>query len=453
MHKKKTKEVILIKKSAFWLFLSLLFFYKTANAELFKAEEFFLNNGLRVAVIENHKAPLIKQMVWYNVGAIDDGLGKGGRAHFLEHLMFRGTDKIADGEFNNLMENNGVSDNAFTGYEVTAYHEFADISKLELLMALEADRMNGLNFDEKAFEVEKNVVIQERKQVVENNPSSEFYERLRLITWGNLPFGRPVTGLTEEIEALSYDDVKEFYKKHYKPNNAILVLAGDIDVAAAKTLAQKYFGNIQGSPSEKRNVPVLKEKFNERLEMSLPHIQTPKITKQYVLPPFAELKGFVYDYDALAQYLGEGRTSALYRELVVEQKKALSVSADFTFVSRANAIFSISMVPAEGVSIEEAETSLNEALNKALKNLNERKIASVKKKMLADLVYVRDNPATSANTIGYLLTTGFSLDFIQNYETDVAKVSLAGVKNAYAEVFGNSALVTGVLLPESEEKN
>jgi len=444
------KKIISLNKILLFFVFSL--FISIAKAELFKADEFFLDNGLRVVVIENHKAPIIKQMVWYNVGAIDDGLGKGGRAHFLEHLMFRGTDKVKDGEFNRLMENNGIINNAFTGHEFTSYHEFADISKLELLLALEADRMTGLNFDEKAFEAEKKVVIQERKQVVENNPAAPFFERLRQITWGNLPFGRPVTGLTEEIESLSYDDVRDFYARYYAPNNAILILAGDIDAKTAAPLIRKYFGTIKAPLVTREKAPVLHEKFKQRLEMKLPHIQTSKISWNYILPPFAELNGYVYDYEALAQYLGSGQTSALYRTLVDEKKTALSVSASFSYVSRSNANFVLSMVPADNVSIAEAEAAMSEALKQAIIQLNTEKLASIKKKMLADSVYIRDNPSDSANLVGYLLTTGFSLEHLQNYETDVEKVTLAGVKNAYREVFYNSSEVIGVLLPETGEK-
>ena len=435
------------------LFFGIFLIYFSANAELFKAQEFFLGNGLHVVVVENHKAPVIKQMLWYNVGSAHDGLGKGGRAHFLEHLMFRGTNKVKDGEFNALMENNGISSNAFTSYEVTAYHEFADISKLELLLALEADRMKNLNFDKDAFNTEKQVIIQEREQVIENNPAAPFNEKFREIVWGNNPFGHPITGLKEEIVNLSYDDVKTFYNRYYSPKNAILVLSGDITIDEAKPLVEKYFGNIKNRPIKARFVgtPVLKEKFSQQLEMSLPNIKTPRIVWYYVLPPYAKIKGSVYDYEALEQYLGSGKTSALYRDLVLNRKIALSVGANFSFITHTNASFSLSMVPAEGISISEAKEALKDALQKAVTELNEQKLASVKKKMVADLVYVQDNPSTAANIIGNLLTNGFSLDFLQSYEADVDKISLKGVKDAYHEIFFNSSNATGVLLPQIEE--
>src|SRR5574344_2001722 len=179
--------------------------FKT-QADLFKAEEFFLYNGMQVVVVENHKSPIIKHMVWYKTGAIDEEYGKGGSAHFLEHLMFRGTKGVEDGQFNRIMHENGADSNAFTSYDMTTYHQFADISRLEVLMALEADRMQNLNFDENAFGKEKKVIYQERKQVVENNPASVFNERFNLMLWGNLPYGHPITGLADEILALTYQD-------------------------------------------------------------------------------------------------------------------------------------------------------------------------------------------------------------------------------------------------------
>ena len=222
-------------------FLVLLGFSESVQAKLFNAQEFMLPNGMQVAVIENHKAPLIKHMVWYRIGSVDEDFGKGGSAHLLEHLMFRGTSKVPDADFNHIMDNLGVVSNAFTNYDVTTYHQFADISKLEALMALEADRMQNLNFNDQAFAAEQKIVLQERKQVVENDPESAFDERLNLILWGNSPYSRPITGTEDEIMALSAADIYKFYYQYYAPNNAILVLSGDIDVKTAKKLAEKYY--------------------------------------------------------------------------------------------------------------------------------------------------------------------------------------------------------------------
>ena len=221
--------------------LTMLAFGNSAQAKLFNGEEFYLDNGLRVIVIPNHRAPIVKHMVWYKAGSIDEPLGKGGEAHLLEHLMFRGTRKIKGNRFNEIMEANGAESNAFTSTDMTAYHQGLDISRLELAMFLEADRMQNLEISDKDFALERDIVFQERKQRIDNNPAAYFGEALRRSLWLDHPYARPVTGMPEEILALTKEDVEAFYNKFYAPNNAVLVLSGDIDVKTAKLLAEKYY--------------------------------------------------------------------------------------------------------------------------------------------------------------------------------------------------------------------
>lgn len=430
------------------LFAAALILPLNAGAkELFKAEEFSLENGLRVVVIENHKAPLIKQMVWYNAGAVDEKYGKGGSAHLLEHLMFRGTKKVKDGEFNRIMHENGVDSNAFTSYDMTAYHEFADISRLEALMALEADRMQNLSFDETAFAAEQKIVFQERKQVVENNPAAPFGERLNLLLWGNSPYGHPVTGLADEIMALTADDVRDFYQNYYAPNNAVLVLAGDIDVPTARKLAEKYYGKIPAKEIIKQKIATENVKFNERLKMKLPQITTPKLIYKYLLPDTEELKDKIYDYRVLAEYLGGGQTSVLYRELVENRKVAVGVSASYGFNASANSLFSLSAIPAPQTTMLALKIALREVRAEALQNLTAEKLEKVKKKMVADLVFANDNPEDAAYWLGYMLINGFSLTEAQSYADKINAVTTEGVLQAAKELFLHSPEVEGELYP------
>lgn len=422
-----------------------------AFSSLFKAEEFTLDNGLQCVIIENHKAPLIKQMVWYKAGSVDEEAGKGGSAHLLEHLMFRGTKFAKDGEFNRIMEKNGVSDNAFTSHNVTAYHQFADVSKLEILLAMEADRMENLNFNEKAFEAERKIVYQERMQVVENNPASPFYERFDIILWGNSPYGRPVTGLPHEIMGLEYADMMRFYQKFYTPSNAVLLLSGDITAKEARPLIEKYFGAIVSHPVKhiKQNTDM--HEFHETLEMTLPNISTIKISERYLLPRHDELKNKIYAFLVMEEYLGGGSTSALYKDLVLKQKVALSVGASYHFVSRGEGVFSFGMVPAdeEEFDREKMLSLLHTATDDAMKTLNEKKLAQIKRKMLADLIFVNDNPQTAAEWIGTMLTVGFTLDEVQKYEDNINAVNLRDIKEAYAKL-KESPRVSGVLYPEDK---
>ena len=423
-----------------------------ASATVFKAEEFVLPNGLRCVVVENHKAPLIKHMVWYKAGSVDEEAGKGGSAHLLEHLMFRGTKKVKDGAFNEILEKHGAVSNAFTTHEVTAYHEFADISRLEVLMALESDRMQNLNFDKQAFETERKIVFQERMQRIENNPSSIFSERFDLLLWGNSPYGRPVTGLAEEIESLTYDDTLSFYQRFYAPNNAILVLSGDIDAATVKPLVEKYYGKLQSHKVKRQNPVSVRPYFRETLEMELPDINTVKMVESYILDTTEEIKDEVYDYAVLAEYLGGGETSALYRDLVLKNKEFVSVFAGYNFVTNGNTVFSFSLLPVEGnkMSLTELSDILHHSAENAVKNLTDKRLEQIKRKMVADLVYANDNPADAAQWIGYMLASGFSLADIQNYEEKISSVTLSGVKQAFKNLQKASG-VKGLLKPLSSE--
>ena len=416
-----------------------------ATAALFKTSEFVLDNGLQVVVIENHKAPLIKHMVWYKAGAVDEIRGKGGIAHLLEHLMFRGTLKNKDGEFNRLMDTLGAESNAFTGHNVTAYHEFADVSTLEALMAAEADRMHELAFDQKAFDTEQKVVFQERQQVVENNPAAPFNERMNLLLWGISPYGQPVTGQNDEIMALSYEDARDFYALYYAPNNAILVLSGDIEPDLARQLAEKYYGKLPTS-DVKRTVPAeVTEHYTATLEMALPNIQAVKTEQAFLLPNYQTLKETMYDYAVLAEYLGGGETSALYKDLVLKQQKVVGVAADYHYVTRGNSVFRLVSLPRADEEFDKAQNAvlLQEAMAQAMQNLTVGELEKVKRKMTADLVYLNDNPEDAAYLVGSMLANGFSLTDVEN----IQKVTLEGVQKAYHHLLQASS-VYGVLLPE-----
>ena len=229
-----------VRKYLVWaVFCCFVLGVRSAGAKIFDMEEFRLDNGLQVIVIPNRKAPIVRQMIWYKVGSVDEALGKGGTAHLLEHLMFRGTKKVKNSDFNAIIARNGGESNAFTAQDFTAYYETTDVSRLELAMALEADRMENLDFGKKAFDKERDVVFQERMQVVENNPSSYFGESLRRVLWQQHPYSRPISGSPEEIKSVSRADVMDFYRRYYAPNNAILLLSGDIEPKTAKLLAEK----------------------------------------------------------------------------------------------------------------------------------------------------------------------------------------------------------------------
>ena len=443
--------VLQARMNRFFLTLALCVMPALAQAAIFKAQEWQLDNGLRVVIVENHKAPLVKQMLWYQVGAVDEFRGRGGSAHLLEHLLFRGTDKISGAEFNRIMEKNGADSNAFTSYDVTVYHQFADVSRLEVLLALEADRMRNLKISEADFEAERKIVFQERKQVVENNPASPFYEKMRMMMWGTSPYGQPITGLPEEITALKYADTLDFYHKYYAPNNAILVLSGDIDAETVRPLVEKYYGKLEKRPVEREKIAPVTENAHQTLQMSLPHIATPRVLRAFMLPPREKLQNEIYAYNILAELLGGGETAQLYRDLVLQSRQAVGVSASYNYMTRSNTVFSVTMTPntEKPFTPETAVKTLNEALLKAKKTLTAERLAQVKRKISANMVYLNDNPQTAANWIGYMLSMGFELDDVQNYEEKINTVTLEAVQQAFDNLLQASDM-TAVLLPQEQ---
>ena len=440
------------KNSAFVALMSIFLFCAKAEAKIFDMTEFYLKNGLQVIVIPNHKAPIVRQMVWYKVGSVDEAMGKGGTAHLLEHLMFRGTKKVKDSKFNSIVAQNGGDSNAFTAQDFTSYYETMDVGRLELAMALEADRMENLDFSKKSFKKERDIVFQERMQVVENNPSAYFGEALRRVLWQQHPYARSISGTPEEIMKLNKDDVMAFYESYYAPNNAILVLSGDIEPQVAKVLAEKYFGEIEPRKvGLKADFPKLDKQFEARLEMKLPQIKSERMVKLYVAPSINVDKEFVYPLMVLAAYLGEGETSKLYKKLVLEEKSALGVSVSYDYTSRSLGGLSVSATPKEGVDTKTFEKTLNKALKQAVAEINIEEIEKTKNKMLAGQVYLRDNPNDAAYIVGAMAAAGMSVEDIENHAENIRKVSAAEVRQAAQKLFGGAINVTGVIKPTEED--
>ena len=419
-----------------------------AGAAIFGASEFYLDNGLRVIVVPNHKAPIVKQMLWYKVGSVDEKPGQGGIAHLLEHLMFRGTKKVSHDKYNDVTQANGMDGNAFTSQDFTAYHQSMDISRLELAMFLEADRMQNLDLSQENFELERDIVYQERKQVVENNPAAAFNENLRRLIWGEHPYARPITGMPEEIKNLKLDDVRDFYHQYYAPNNAILVLAGDINPETAKILAEKYYGKLKAKPSPKEvDWPELKSGGATHLEMSLPRINSVRLINSWVVPAYVQEKNDIYALAVLSKYLGEGKTSKLYKRLVKNKKVALAVESSYDYGGRSYGSFSIYAIPQDGVSPQNLQKELSEELNRAINEIDDQAIEKTKLKMRSGLVLLRDNPNDAAMIVGSMAAVGMSLEEIENYEANIEAVNADMVKRMAKAWLRAENMVSGVLKP------
>ncbi len=438
---------MILKKLGVLLFLMLFGCYFTAEAKQFDAEEFFLDNGLHVVVIKNHKAPIVKQMLFYKVGATDELPGKGGIAHLLEHLMFRGTKRVKGQEFNRIAEQNGMESNAFTSQDVTAYHQFVDVSRLELAMFLEADRMQNLAINENDFITERDIVFQERKQRVDNSPVAKFFETVNKTLWQEHPYANPVTGYDTEILNLTPKDAIDFYKRYYVPNNAVLVLSGDIDVETAKKMADKYYGKLKPMEKIQTKFELKKGMYKAKAEMSTSDVKMERFVKMFVAPSFVQNKKQAYALEILAEYMGGNENSPLYQKMVVRDKTALNISVYYDGIARSYGKFVISAIPVSD-NTDVFEKKIDRAWNDALKNFDENDLKEIKQRLKINLIYLKDNPESLAQTVGWMLAVGMNLDDLQQYVEEVDKITLSDVFGVADYLWNEAHQAIGVLHPE-----
>jgi zinc protease len=418
----------------------------------FGAEGFTLANGLQVVVIPNHRAPAVTQMVWYKVGGADEPRGKSGIAHFLEHLMFRGTKDVPPGMFSRLVAQNGGRDNAFTSEDYTAYFQTVAVDRLPLVMKLEADRMENLQISDTVVLPEREVIIEERRSRIDNNPAALLNEQVHTAIYLNHPYRIPTIGWEHEMEKLSTEDALAHYRSWYAPNNAVLVVAGDITAAQLKPLAEQYYGPIPARAVPPRNRLVEPPHVaTARLEFRSPRVAQANWTRSYLAPSYTggETK-HAYALEVLAQIVGSGATSRLYRALVVEQKIAQAAGAYYDPGSLDLATFGFYAVPRADRSIAEVEGAV-EAETRTLitKGVTGEEVERAKTRMIAEAVYARDSLSGPANIFGAALATGRTIADVEAWPARIAAVTVDQVDDAARYVIRESAAVTGVLLPDS----
>ena len=313
--------------------------------------------------------------------------------------------------------------------------------------------MRFLAFNDDAFITEQKVVFQERKQVVENNPAAPFNERLRLLLFGGTPYERPITGYNEDILAITPKDIMTLYRRYYAPNNALLVISGDVDAVTLRPLIEKYYGALKSEVIENPEPRYVTDKFNQKLEMSLSGVTTPKLSTTFILPPHRLLGKKIYAFEVLADYLGYDENSVLYKRMVVENNVAAHVNTTYSYTTRGNTIFSVTMLPSSKYydTPQESLQILKKQMSDAVEKLDDAQLEKTKRKMLSNLVYVNDNPEDAAYWVGYALSVGISLSELQQYEDNIQQVTTDDVKQAYAELI-QSSFVDGILLPQNEPK-
>lgn len=437
--------------------LAVLFLPALALAQTFGAQTAKLDNGMEVIVIPNHRAPVVTHMVWYKVGAADELPGLSGMAHYFEHLMFKGTKTIAPGDFSKTVRGLGGNDNAFTGQDYTAYFQSIAKEHLPKLMEMESDRMVNLAPPPEHFKSEKDVVLEERRQRTENDPRALFTEQMRSALFVNHPYGIPVIGWMSEIKTYEWDDVKKFYEAWYAPNNAYLIVSGDITMDEVLPLAEKYYGALEPKTLPARTRPEIAP-ANGDIHMSLNHklIRQPSFQRLYVMPSFHMNNQDALALQVLEEAISGGATTRLYQSLVVEQKKATGVNMSYSGDAIDYGALWISATPMPGVSLEELEELINDEIAKVLnEGLNETEIKDAIQRLQDAAIYARDSVSGPAMIFGHALTTGSSAQDVENWSNDIAAITLEDVNQAARTYLDPKTpwlrpAVTGYLMPEEE---
>ncbi len=424
-------------------------------------KSFTLSNGLKVLVIENHRAPVVVSQVWYKVGASYEHDGITGLSHVLEHMMFKGTERFPAGEFSEIIAANGGKQNAFVGQDFTAFFQRIAKDRLELLFKLESDRMQNLVFDENEFIKEMKVIKEERRLRTDDNPMALTFERFNAVAYTNSPYRRPIVGWMEDLETLTLDDVRQWYENWYAPNNATLVVAGDVKAEQVFKLAEQYFGEIPAS-----EIPQLKprreaQQFGtQRVTIEVP-AKLPFLIMGYKVPVLAHSeedqseKWELYALEVLAGVLDGGSSARLSNNLVRGQQIAASVSASYSMTARHETLFVLSAIPNDGVAIEVLEFALREEIYNIQTQLpDDAELDRVKAQVVAAQVFKQDSTFFQAMEIGMLETMGFPWQIKDEYVERILSVTAQQVQQVAKKYLIDTGLTVAVLDPlPLENKN
>ncbi|WP_366657089.1 pitrilysin family protein [Fodinicurvata sp. EGI_FJ10296] len=427
----------------------------SAGAEVFRPDVFELDNGLTVVVVTNRTAPVVSHMLWYKVGAADEEPGVSGIAHFLEHLMFRGTETVPDGEFSRIVQREGARSNAMTSWDYTAYFQNVASDRLGRMMELEADRMANLAITDEVVAPERNVILEERGQVVESRPSSRLNEQMYATLFQNHPYGIPIIGWRHEIEDLSINDARAFYDRWYAPNNAVLVLAGDIDVEAARPLVEETYGRIPARDVPERTrleEPDSGAEFSVTLTSD--QVQLPNWRRFYLAPTYTDdPNGHAYALQVLDELLGTGTTSRLYRSLVVEQEIAVAAGTSYRPAGVDQGPLVAYMTPRGDTGMAALEEAFEAEIERLLtEGLTEEEVATAKDRLTISSTFARDSLMAPVYAFGQALATGGTIDDVERWPSRIDAISADDVMAAAEAVFGaNGRHVTGYLLPEDPD--
>jgi zinc protease len=405
-----------------------------------------------VVVLPSSRAPIVNQLVVYKVGAADEVFGKTGVAHFLEHMMFKGTATVAATEFSRTVSKNGGRDNAYTSYDTTGYYQTVSPDRLELVMRMEADRMANLRITEKELIPERQVVLEERRLRIENSPGALLGEAVQEQLYGrNKPYGMPIIGYPDDIKKLNVNDLATFYAKWYAPNNAVLIVAGDTTADQVRKLAEKHYGPIPARKVEPRRRPSEGAgDLPQRVTRADVRVAEPRWSRNYLAPSYH--KGdtqHAYALQVLARLLGGGETSRLWKSLVIDRKVALSAWAGYSPSSLGLTSFDLGVHPAADTAIAAIESAVDELLDRLVNDgVPEAEVERAQNRLLAAAIYSQDSLQSGPRIYGGVLGIGGTIADIDAWPQRIAAVTPAAVVAAARHVWRPDGLVTSLLTPQ-----
>jgi len=414
-------------------------------------KEFVLENGLKLIVKEDHRSPVVVSQVWYKIGSSYEEGGRTGLSHLLEHLMFKGTDQYAAGQFSRIMAENGADENAFTSSDYTAYFQKLEKNRLEISFKLESDRMRGLKFDPKEFDKEREVVIEERKLRTDDKPNSLMYEIFKATAFQSSPNRNPIIGWTSDLKNATLEDAKNWYQRWYAPNNAIVVVAGDINPEEVFTLAKTYFGHlkpfeiipIKSTPEvEQFGIKRIVVKKPAKLSYLLMGYKVPSIktTKENWIPYALQLVSYILD---------GGDSSRFSRNLVRGKEIATSISAGYDPYGRLEELFVFSGTPTQKNSVETLENAIREQIKILQTELvKEDELKRIKAQLVAAKVYEKDSVFYQAMQMGQLEAIGLPYHLADEFVENISAITPEQIQSVARQYFIDDALTVAVLEPQ-----
>jgi len=424
-----------------------------AQAAVFHPETYTLANGMQVVIVKNRLSAAVAQMVWIKTGAADDPAGHSGLAHYLEHMMFKGTATLPTGGFSALIAAQGGEENAFTTHDTTAYHEVIAADRLGLVMALEADRLHALRFAPDEAKSELAVVMSERQERTDNEPQGIFWEKMAAALYGAHPYGRPVIGWQNEIASITPDDARAFYRQAYAPDNAILVVSGNVETQDVLRLASGTFGRLAsaGDVAPRKVKPLRFAPASpkpQKVEMHDPRVTQPIWVRQILLPQVKADSRLSFALDVLSEILSSGEVGLLHRHFVMEKQTASAMAASYDSVRRGPVSFSLTAVPAPQADPHKLEKEIDVYLQAlAKRGFSAAEIGAAQRRLEDAAIFARDRLMAPAQILGEALAVGQTMSSVEDWPDHIRAVTPADVSIALRTLLASPHAVTGLLAP------